>query len=110
QSGGSNSLIGYGTHRFYLAFNAGSTGRYTLNGGTLFSLGSENIGFAGAGAFIQNGGLNTAGILFIAEGPASQGSYTLSGGTAQVSLGVWVGGTDLNAGGTGALSISGGSM
>jgi hypothetical protein len=110
QTGGSNSLVGFGTNRFYLGFNTGGVGCYTLSGGTLFALGAENIGFAGSGAFVQTGGLNTAGILFLGQGPGAQGSYTMTDGTAQVGIGVWVGGTDLNPGGTAAISISGGSM
>jgi fibronectin-binding autotransporter adhesin len=121
QSGGTNTVYPTGAFpnaAFSLGENAGSTGTYTLSGGSLAigsnfgaPFGDENIGVAGVGVFNQTGGSNTIngqiGILRI----GASGTYLLSGtglldvpGSEQIDSGGFInqsGGTnELTSGGT----------
>ena len=76
----------YSQRRPHLAYNAGSSGSYTLGGGTLSVTGTEYIGYYGTGTFTQTGGTNTVyGNLDLGYNAGSSGSYTLGGGTLSVT-------------------------
>ncbi len=62
---------------------AGSSGSYTLSAGGVLNVGGdENVGNAGQGAFIQNGGTNNiTGNLYVANQYGSSGSFSLAGGS-----------------------------
>jgi hypothetical protein len=113
------------------AFAAGG-GKFNLNNGTVTG-GSELIGYAGAGTFIQKAGTNklsgVAAILDLGVQVGSVGTYTLSGGTFSTTLEtVGDAGTGTftesgkttdtvngqliigNNGGTGTFTLSGGSV
>jgi hypothetical protein len=107
QSGGLNSIPVGG---LTIGIN-GSTGRYTLTGGTL-SVGSlgETVGALGTGIFNQSGGTNTMSgnsELQLGSGAGSTGTYTFSGGALSAAGGTYVGGVSNSAGGIGTLNISG---
>jgi hypothetical protein len=100
-SGGTHTIGGNLT----LGNTAGAVGNATLSGtARLVVSGSENFGAlnsGGNGSFVQSGGTNSTGILNLANGLGSTGTYTLSGGTLSVS-------TDETIG-TGTFTQSGGS-
>ena len=55
--------------RLYLGYNAGSSGAYSLTGGSLYA-DNQCVGFAGSGSFTQSGGTNSApGGLVLAPMP-----------------------------------------
>jgi hypothetical protein len=83
------------------------TGTYVLGGTGQLIAANEQIGANGVGTFIQTGGTNSTGVLNI--GIFDSGTYSLSGGTLNVSSALYVGG--LNGGAAdGTLSISGGVL
>jgi hypothetical protein len=98
-SGGSASVDG-----LILGVSSGSNGTFTLNNGSLSSANGESVGFGGMGTFNQTGGTNTisSGSLNLGFSSGSTGTYTLSGGFASVS-----GITDVGNLGTGVLTVSG---
>jgi hypothetical protein len=72
--------------------NAGGSGLYQLNGGsiTVANFANENIGLSGAGTFNQTGGSNTTyglnlGYFPVGSNQAGTGIYNLSGGTLNVN-------------------------
>ena len=98
QTGGS-AAIGAGSAvnsgGLYVGFNAGSSGSYTLSGGTLIAATngpafnvSESIGESGTGNFTQSGGTHTVGTpalkqtLFIGDQPTALGTYTMNNAAA----------------------------
>ncbi|MGA2230382.1 MAG: PEP-CTERM sorting domain-containing protein [Tepidisphaeraceae bacterium] len=99
QTGGTNTVVS-ATGSVNVGDEAGSTGSFTLSGGTL-SAATEYVGFSGNGAFTQSGGVNNAGALVIAN--AAPGSYTQTGGTLAVAGQI----TMVTPGGT--LTLSGGT-
>jgi hypothetical protein len=108
QTGGTNTIAaGY---YLIVASNGLSSGTYNLGGdGVLQTNLDEVVGDAGSGAFNQTGGTNTINggyHLDIAYFSGSTGDYTLSGGTANVSGNVYVGGFSGGAGGIGTLNVS----
>ena len=128
QSGGTNT-----TQQLSLGRAAGSSGMYTLSGGSL-STNNEYIGSSGSATFNHNGGTNATGNLIVGNGfsPTSpSATYTLSGtGTLYVGVNEVVGltgtanlfnqtgGTQLiggeldlgdNPGASGTYTLSGGS-
>jgi len=109
QTGGTNTVVGTSAGGYlYLGVYAGSTGTYTLSGGSLTVPTYELIGEQGDGIFNQTGGTNTVngtGML-IAATTGSTGSYVLIGGTLDVTGGVYVGGSPSGAGGQGTLDIN----
>jgi hypothetical protein len=115
QSGGVNNIAG----GLELGVEGTGIGNYTLSGtGTLTDSsanGGEIIGFFGTGTFTQTGGINSVSgsgsTIVIADTPGSHGAYNLSGGSATapaVFVGTANGGG--SAGGTGILSVTGGSL
>ncbi len=55
QSGGNNTLY----YSLYLGYNSGSSGSYSLRGGSLFVNSDERVGYYGTGTFTPSGGPNT---------------------------------------------------
>ena len=85
------------------------TGTYTLSGGTLVTTSSEYIGINSTGTLMQSGGAHSSlGDISIGYNAGSNGTYTISGGTAN-AVNVYVGGRSNGAGGTGVLTVSGSS-
>ena len=75
QTGGNNTV---GTD-CYLGYEAGSTGTYSLEGGTLSAL-TQYVGYGGTATFQQSGGTNTVGSgLYVAYNAWTSGTYELSG-------------------------------
>jgi T5SS/PEP-CTERM-associated repeat protein len=81
-------------------------------GGTLNTCNELHIGYQGTGNLkITNGGLvSTTGGADIATGAGSNGAATVDGTTSQwtVTGGLYVGGTNGSAGGTGLLAVANG--
>ena len=105
ESGGNNTI--HGGEALTLGGANGSTGTYTLSGGTLSSFGSEYVGYGGTGNFNQSGGTNEIYpySLYIGYGTNSNGVYTLSGSGSLITSG----NESVGAFGTGSLNQSGGS-
>ena len=92
QSGGTNTFsdgqFGSGdTISLYLGYDSGSTGQYTLTGGTLAS---DNVsilwvGYSGSGSFSQNGGSVRVSQLTLANSASSSGTYTLAAGNVEIT-------------------------
>jgi len=110
QSAGFNSV---GTGNLYIGFNATDVGYYHLSGsGTLYSSGYEYVGASGTGTFVQSGGTHfifPGRFLDLGLGPASHGTYDMSGGTLNAEN-VYVGdqgvGVFNHIGGTSTISQS----
>jgi len=92
QTGGTNETS------LTLGNNAGSSGSYSLSGGTLNGA-NEFVGYDGTATFTQTGGSHSAAFMSVALDSGSVGTYTMSGGTLNVS-GVIVVGSGPNASGT----------
>ena len=76
QSGGTNSIS---SNSFYLGYNAGSSGTYSLSGGQL-SASYEYVGYSGTGTFTQSGGTNSISYyLYLGYNAGGSGTYSLSG-------------------------------
>ena len=106
-SAGTNTITASALGYLSLGHNAGASGAYNLSGiGVLASNESEIIGNSGAGVFNQTGGTNTisgAGSdLLLGLNAGSTGAYTISGGTLSVGSNIVVGSF-----GTGTLNIQG---
>lgn len=108
QSGGENHLNGH----LFLGYSSTSTGTYTLTGGSLVfdNIGSEVVGYDGAGHFVQTGGTNTNIVsltqgLIVAFDSGSVGTYELSGNGSLKTALEYVGYT----GGIGYFTQSGGT-
>jgi hypothetical protein len=83
QTGGTNNLAGSNS-LLRLGYSAGSTGTYTLGGGTLNAKGGEIIGESGTGNFNQTSYLTTHTIgagasLILGDNAGAIGTFTLSG-------------------------------
>ncbi|MEW6257473.1 MAG: autotransporter-associated beta strand repeat-containing protein [Pseudomonadota bacterium] len=108
QNGASSVALG-GTN-VSIGLDAGGTGTYQLNGGTLTISTTGDGGFmvgarSGAtGVLEQTGGTLTAS-QSVAIGAAGSGTYAMSGGTASFGAGLRIGST---AGGTGTVTQTGG--
>ena len=110
QSGGSNTIFDPTGGKFSLRIgvSSGSNGAYTLSGGSLTTVGNEDVGANGTGTFNQTGGINSItgfGTLNVGISNGSSGSYSISGGTINVSQGGVMIGNVL--GGVGVFSITG---
>lgn len=82
---------------------------YFIQGGTFNVVGSELIGYTGRARVNQSGGVHrVTGNVAIAM-PGTRGHYLLSGGNATFDK-LFVGGSEANSGGTGSISISGGTL
>ncbi len=64
--------------------SATSSGRYTLNGGTLTANGVEDVGRWGSGVFTQNGGTHNVRLLHISR-KAGDGLYEMNDGVLAVT-------------------------
>jgi fibronectin-binding autotransporter adhesin len=88
QTGGGN-YIGTSTGTLYLGYAVGSTGSYSLQGGTLETAGDEVVAYNGSGSFTQSTSsgntLNGCLDLYIGYSQGTTGSYALQGGTLAVS-------------------------
>jgi autotransporter-associated beta strand protein/T5SS/PEP-CTERM-associated repeat protein len=86
------------------------TGTLNMSGGTLTKIGNQHIRIGASGAkgyFNLTGGVVTNNAEFqIGNGTGTQGEFTMSGGTLNTGSYISVG----RAGGTGTLSISGGTI
>ena len=99
QSGGTHTVA----YTLTLGYNAGSSGSYSLSGGSLFAGNGEDIGLSGNGSFTQSGGTNSSP-LDLAVGDGGTASYSLSGGLVSTQ--------DLGVGGmkSGVFTQSGGTV
>jgi hypothetical protein len=108
QIGGTNTL----GSELDLGYYAGSSGTYSLSGGSLIMNGEELIGFNGSGTFTQSGGTHTVGgnvyIGGSGAGASGSGQLNLSNGTMIVdgTLKIWnTANTQVNLSG-GVLSVN----
>ncbi|HEV3417860.1 MAG TPA: hypothetical protein VG056_13625 [Pirellulales bacterium] len=86
---------------------AGSTGTYNMQGGTLNANSSLFVGFEGTGTFTQTGGIVSVADDLDIQLDQGVGTYNLKGGT----LSVVNGGTQIfSAGGTGVFKFTGGTL
>lgn len=88
----------------------GDDGTYELGAGGQLTVGDLVVGWEGAGAFLQTGGLHVVtgeqgGDVQIAAQGGSSGEYRLSGGRFAVAATVWVG-----QDGTGSFVMEGGEF
>jgi hypothetical protein len=109
QSGGMHVISGTnvysnGTPAFFLGFNAGAGGTYTLSGGVFAPNVYEYVGYKGLGVFNQSGGTHQVFALSVGDQVGSSGTFNLSGGSLISTLGSGVGG------GVGVFNQSGGSF
>jgi hypothetical protein len=82
QSGGTIATTATSFSNLYLGYGEGSSGAYTMSGGTLTVNGYEYDGFAGTGSFTQTGGANVlpnGASLFVSRASGATGTYSLSG-------------------------------
>ncbi|HEX4053872.1 MAG TPA: NF038122 family metalloprotease [Tepidisphaeraceae bacterium] len=107
QTGGTNNA----SNLFYVGFETGSSGTYTLSGtGALSCSTTEYVGYIGTGSFNQSGGTNTItgnNSLLIGTNVGSVGTYTLSGGTLSDG-GTNIGGEYVGYGASGTFTQTGG--
>jgi autotransporter-associated beta strand protein len=102
QSGGTNGSSSNCV--FYLGYNRGDSGAYSLSGPAQLSASSEYVGYSGTGNFTQSGGINTSRpYLYLGYGGGSSGNYSLSGNGQLSASNVSVGYS-----GTGSFAQSGG--
>ena len=102
QSGGTNNIYGEleveGGGADYGMLIGGGRGTYNLSAGLLATStpGSENVGLAGTGTFVQTGGTNTCGSLSLGYSTYSTvvsypGTYNLNGGLLRVATSIGTG-------------------
>jgi autotransporter-associated beta strand protein len=98
----------------FVGRGAGATGQYSISSGGCTIHGNLQVGFAGAGTFVQNGGIVVvnagpdAGLLIIGNGAGAIGQYDMNFGSLGVADGIVVGGDVGAAGGAGTLTVNGG--
>ena len=85
-----------------LGSGAGS-GAVQMTSGYLETLGYQNIGSSGPGAFVQSGGTNASGEFFLGRASGGNGTYALSGSGLLMSSQEFVGYS-----GTGSFAQAGG--
>ena len=87
QTGGTNTA----SDNFYLGYNTGNVGTYTLSGGLLSAptgyysnaTGSEYVGYSGTGTITQSGGTNAVtSYLALGYNSGAKGTYNMLAGTA----------------------------
>jgi fibronectin-binding autotransporter adhesin len=94
----------------YLGYQAGGTGTYQLNGGTLRAGNYEYFGYSGTGCFIQSGGTHlVSSHLYLGYNATGTGSYTMSGGLLTIGTGGLLGNLYVGYHGKGVFSQSGGT-
>jgi len=110
QTGGTNTITN--NNGLLLGGFSGSTGTYNLSGTGMLSDEGEYVGYNTTGTFNQTGGTNTisGNSLYLGFNTGSTGIYTLGGGTATVTGGIYVGGTGSASGGTGTLTVNSGQL
>jgi hypothetical protein len=96
--------LGYSLGSLYVGYNAAASSSYLLSAGSL--AGSEYLGYAGAGTFVQTGGANSGG-LSIGYNVGAVGTYLLDGGSLTSFAMQYVGyngsGTVVQSGGTNVI-------
>jgi hypothetical protein len=107
-SGGTHIVSGF-SGGLYFGSNAGSVGNGSLSGSGVLAVMGQNflgevIGDSGSGTFNQSGGSNTSRFLALGNQAGGSGTYTLTGGTLNISGQEYVG-----ALGTGIFNQSGGT-
>ena len=108
QSGGTNTNTA-GSAWLYLGYSTGSTGIYSLSGGSVLTS-AMSVGYNGTGTFNQSGGTLTASsFINVADQASDLGSYILSNGLVTtpylaVGAGSGSGGTFIQSGGTAAAT------
>jgi len=109
QTGGTNTATGV----FYLGYQTGSSGTYTLSStGSLSNTGNEYVGYNGIGNFNQSGGTNTiagGNSLLIGQNSGSTGNYALSASGSVSDSGSGIGGEYVGYNSTGAFTQTGGT-
>lgn len=102
-----------------MGVSSGAVGTYTLSGGRLSSAERQAIGESGSGIFVQSAGTNTVGTSATTSGyglrlglnAGGNGTYTMSGGRLQWTLGSADGGVLIVGDqGTGTFTQSGGDV
>jgi hypothetical protein len=91
QSGGTITTATLAGFNLFVGYGAGSSGAYTMSGGSLVLNGDVSIGNDGTGNFTQNGGSVTMpgkNILDLGIDHSGTGNYTLNSGTLTVSGGL----------------------
>lgn len=106
QTGGTNTINAGNGGALYIGNWGGSTGVYNLSGtGSLSVGGNEYVGNLGAGTFTQSGGSNTVALgLYVGFSSGSTGTYNLNSGTLSTGSLFSVGES-----GTGIFNQTGGS-
>ena len=116
QSGGTNSSP-------FLSVGGGGgspagSGTYSLSGNGYLSVNQangitqENVGDAGTGLFLQTGGTNSCGFLYVGNQAGSSGAYNLSGSgylTASGTYSTYYSEEDVGSSGKGTFTQSGGT-
>ncbi len=109
QSGGSNAV---NSASVYLAYDIGSTGSYSLSGGSFMLSGSGVHEFLGNGvnsnaSFTQTGGTNqingATNNLYVGYGTGASATYSLSGGSLLLGGSLNIG---IIGGGSGTMTVS----
>ena len=101
QSGGANTAT-----QLSIGNNAGGTGTYELSGSAILNSGAEYVGAAGNGTLTQSGGTNNAASLAIANNAYGVGLYTLTAGTLNNTGATHLGG---DIGAQGSFTQTGGT-
>jgi hypothetical protein len=94
QTGGNNGTSTGVNPIIYIGTQSGDSGAYTLSGTGSISATRESVGYLGSGKFIQQGGSNQVGLLYLGGGVDSSdntvigtgGSYELDGGTLSAGI------------------------
>ncbi len=92
----------------FIGYQAGSSGVYSLSGGTL-GMYFQVVGYSGTGTFNQSGGSNSMAELDLGLTAGAKGTYTIdSGSLSTTGFGIDLGGNSGSpVGGTGVLNVSG---
>jgi fibronectin-binding autotransporter adhesin len=101
-----------GARTLFIGRSATATGVYNLSGPSgLVVNGNINVGFQGNGTVTQDFGVVdvVGGSMFIGNAAGSTGAYNMNLGTLAVDNNIYVGGDASGAGGTGTLTLSGGT-
>lgn len=84
QAGGTHT-VGAASGNLYLGYNAGVSGRYSLNNwgdgqpnnGVLHVTGTEYVGYSGSGTFIHGGAVTVDGDLILGQNSGGSGFYQM---------------------------------
>ena len=111
QTGGTNTA-GVSGDSFYLGYNSGATGAYSLSGSGTLTTADQYIGNLGVGTFTQFGGVNcvttSSGPFALGYASSGSGTYNLSGAGSLTAYNQYVGysgkGTFNQSGGTNSIN------